>query len=108
MLSKYTFSDLLNDPWSEENARNWFFGGNNNKRRHFTSDQHQLPSVGDFSDMNQFSSNSDIPEVGGDIEYKDYKPSWQTQYKIKQTVNIQNIQQNPSSHQKQQLLPELR
>lgn len=107
-VGKY-FSDTLNDPWSDQEAKSWFLGGNNADRRHFNSD---LPSVGDFnSDLpsqNGYGGNSDnIPVVGGNIDYKNYQPSWQTQYKIKQNVNMQNIPQN-NPQQTQQFFHELR
>ena len=98
--------DILNDPWDDQQTKRWFRGGNNNVKRHFPRDN--IPNIGQHQSdyVRKRPINPDhLPSVGLDIDFKNYQPSWRTQYKIKQNPNIQSIQNKNAF---QQNSPELR
>ena len=64
-----------------------------------------IPELGRPSIDNPIQKSSEqVPVVGQNIDIKDYQPSWQTQYKIKQKPDQKNI---PNINAQEQYLPEL-
>ena len=100
------FVEILSDPWTDQRARQWFIGGDNNVRRHYDPDIPELGRLESDHPLEIHKDSEQVPVVGQNIDFKDYQPSWQTQYKIKQKSdqrkNIPNI-----NAQEQQYLPEL-
>ena len=100
------FEEILSDPWTDQRARQWFIGGDDNVRRHYDPNIPELGRLESDHPLEIHKNSEQVPVVGQNIDFKDYQPSWQTQYKIKQKSdqrkNIPNI-----NAQEQQYLPEL-
>ena len=75
---KIVFADTLNDPWNEEKSKNWFQGGDG-------------VEYGDL--VNRRHYKLDLPVVGENIDYNQYQPPWQKQFKSKRkpTIELRNF-----------------
>ena len=98
--------EILSDPWTDQRARQWFKGGDNNVRRRYDPDIPELGRLESDHPLEIHKNSEQVPVVGQNIDFKDYQPSWQTQYKIKQKSNHMKNTPNINA-QEQQYLPEL-
>lgn len=96
--------ETLSDPWNDQRARQWFIGGDNNVRRHYDPDMPELGRLNSDNPLEIHKNSEQVPVVGQNIDIKDYQPSWQTQYKIKQKSDQKSI---PNINAQSQYLPEL-
>ena len=104
LFLKNYFLDFLSDPWNDQRARQWFIGGDNIVRRQYDPDVSELGHLESDKPL-KFQPNSEqVPVVGENIDFRDYQPSWQTQYKIKQNSDSKNM---PNINAQEQYLPEL-
>lgn len=96
--------ETLSDPWNDQRARQWFIGGDNNVRRHYDPDMPELGRLNSDNPLEIHKNSEQVPVVGQNIDIKDYQPSWQTRYKIKQKSDQKSI---PNINAQSQYLPEL-
>ena len=75
---KIVFAETLNDPWNEEKSKNWFQGG-------------EGAEYGDLVTQRHYKLN--LPVVGENIDYNQYQPPWQKQFKSKPkpTIELRNF-----------------
>ena len=76
---KIVFAETLNDPWNEEKSKNWFQGGTDGLQ------------YGDLVNQRHYKLN--LPVVGENIDYNQYQPPWQKQFKTKPkpTIELRNF-----------------
>ena len=75
-------ADSLNGPWTEEKSQNWFQGGGG------------VQYVGQSGDLlKEGHYEQHLPVVGEHIDYNQYQPPWQKQFKkkYKPTFELRNI-----------------
>lgn len=73
-------------------------------RRHYDPDIPELGRLKSDKPLEIHKNSEQVPVVGQNIDFKDYQPSWQTQYKIKQKSDQKNI---PNLNAQKQYIPEL-